>query len=376
MNNSELNRDNDQLVSTEEVSLEQSNVGNVSAAEHDKGSNNSIENRKGNSQRRILLICVLLAVLSVPILIVLTKTDKDSYEEEIVEEDVQASVMADIPKEYPRIYRYSDADKIYVADSLILNVTDITGVYEFDDANAIVCMIGYEIDGKEHRLFTLKLEADSLEKHYNQLLKYADDEDEPAIDSLYAFLGRNSHIDYVENGHYKGFVFVYDGCPDELEREWFSIGDYKIPIPETMYLSNDTSFGIKYNFMQKDPSEYARIQVKFDYDDYSYLASYFNNGRRLPWMEETSASIEIWQGMKEMGFEVLNIKGPDYIQIDGEIVMKVGFDRKEPFPTHVDVYSFYLPSKCTTITTSYRISEASEWKSAIEASIIMTKRIK
>lgn len=32
MNNSELNRDNDQLVSTEEVSLEQSNVGNVSAA--------------------------------------------------------------------------------------------------------------------------------------------------------------------------------------------------------------------------------------------------------------------------------------------------------------------------------------------------------
>ena len=237
-------------------------------------------------------------------------------------------------------------------------------------------MIGYEIEGREYRLFTLKVEADSLEKHYNQLLKYADDENVQAIDNLYAFLRRNCHIDYVENKHYKGFVFVYDGCPDELKREWFSIGDYKIPIPETMYLSNDQSFGIKYNFMQKDPSKYARIQVKFDYGDYSYPASYFNNGRRLPLMEEAEASVEIFKGMKEMGFEVMNISGPDYININEEIVMKVGFDRKDPFPTHVDIYSFYLPSKCTTITTSYRISDSKEWKSAIEASIRMIKRDK
>lgn len=371
------NQKDDKLISTEEVYLEQSNANSVSASENN-GKTDSPERKKNKDKSlgRILLLCALLVVIAIPVLIVLTKPSKGDKEETVVEVNTQIPSIVDIPKEYPRIYRYSDADNKYVPDSLELNVANITGVYSFDDPQAISCMIGYEIKGIEYRLFTLKVEADSIEKHTNQLKRYADDENEQAIDSLYAFLGRNSHIDYVENRHYKGFVFVYDGCPDALKREWFSIGDYNIPIPETMYLSNDTNFGIKYNFMQKDPAKYARIQVKFDYDDYSYPASYFNNGKRLPLMEETSASIEIWQGMKEMGFEVLNLKGPDYINIDGEIVMKVGFDRKDPFPTHVDIYSFYLPNKCTTITTSYRIAEAKEWKSAIEASIIMTRKKK
>lgn len=194
-------------------------------------------------------------------------------------------------------------------------------------------------------------------------------------------LSLQEKIDFLEsnyqtgNAKYNSQLGDFDSRTYNLEDfDWYVIEDYSIPIPNTMYLSNDTSFGIKYNFMQKDPSKYARIQVKFDYDDYSFFASYFNNGRKLPLMEETSVSIEIWQGMKEMGFEVLNLKGPDYINIDGEIVMKVGFDRKDPFPTHVDIYSFYLSNKCTTITTSYRVADAKEWKSIIEASIKGIKR--
>ena len=371
-NTNKVNRENEELVSTEEVSL----TSNVSPDEHDKEANDSKKDRKGKSLRGCLIVGALVIVVAFWVLVFLGNIEKRIVEEEMNEAKTQVLVSADVLKEYPRVYRYSDADNKYVADSLILNVVSITGVYDFDNPNSITCMIGYEIEGREYRLFTLKVEADSLEKHYNQLLKYADDENVQAIDNLYAFLRRNCHIDYVENKHYKGFVFVYDGCPDELKREWFSIGDYKIPIPETMYLSNNTNYGINYDFVSKDNSKYAEIQVKYVYDDFSYFSDILDKGGKIPKeVESDFVSLAVVGPMNQNHMDVKKVYDADYLNIDGKNVLHVGVDHSFPELRHVDYYYFFLQNKWLGITVSYRISEASEWKSSIEASIIMMKRI-
>lgn len=368
----DTNEMHDKLVSTEDVSL----TSNVSPNEHNKEDHMSKEKGdEGYSLRAVLWFCAIVIACAFIVLVFLAQTEKRVIEEKMEKANTQMSLSVDVHKEYPRIYRYSDADNKYVADSLLLNVEDITGVYDYDNPNSIFCMIGYEAKGEEYKLFTLKVEADSLEKHYNQLLKYADDENVPAIDNLYAFLRRNSHIDYVENKQYKGFVFVYDGCPDELKREWFTIGDYKIPIPETMCLRNNTNYGINYNFVSKDNSKYAEIQVKYVYNDFSYFSDILEKGGKIPWEVEIDfVNVAIVGPMNQNHMDVKKVYPTDYLIIDDKNVLHVGVDHSFPELRHVDYYYFFSKNKLLGITASYRISEENEWKSPIRASIIMMKR--
>lgn len=173
---------------------------------------------------------------------------------------------------------------------------------------------------------------------------------------------------------------LFEVIDDELERDQeldrYTIGDYSISIPETMFLSDDKDFDIKYNFKPKDDSKYARIQVKIEQDDYADIDEMLRNGERFCDEEVEYLYEYLMEELTSTGMNPKNLQGPHYIKIDGETSIHWECDRMKPTPTHVDSYSFYAPRKCVTITTSYRISEVEYWKKDLENAINGIRKVK
>ena len=387
MNNSELNRDNDQLVSTEEVSLEQSNVGNVSAAEHDKGSNNSIENRKGNSQRRILLICVLLAVLSIPILIVLTKTDKNNVAEEA--KPIDSSMFKN--KGLDRLRGWGDLSPGEREEYLKQNPSFAEKSWKQME---IIYANRQYIDRFGEAEFD-KYEKETRDRQYKESIvrQAAYDqfgEDTDLIKWLNG-LTLQEKIEFLETNYQASYNFenewqeiVFDSRTYDIDSyDWYTIENYTIPIPKTMYLKEDTCYNFKYLFVQKDPSKYSSISVNCHYGDYSWMANflsgqkrhYINEDKEMAHLREAAefrASFKDEARIMEAysqtkGMIMSNSKGPDFIDIGGQIVLHAEYDQTAVSPVnHVDTYSFYSPTTFMMVITNYPVTEANEWKDVLK----------
>ena len=77
------------------------------------------------------------------------------------------------------------------------------------------------------------------------------------------------------------------------------------------------------------------------------------------------------------GMDMTNCKGPDFVDIGGQMVIHAEYDQifKDPI-THVDTYSFYSPTKFVVVMTGYPVTESKESKVTFENVIRGIRRIK
>ena len=174
---------------------------------------------------------------------------------------------------------------------------------------------------------------------------------------------------------------------------WHTIEGYTIPIPKTMYLIVDTSFNLKYKFFQNDPSKNSSIIVNCHDGDYSEMSGFLDNLNRHYINEEKEIAhlkkivqfrVSFMDEAKQMaayshaqGMDMTNCKGPDFVDIGGQMVIHAEYDQifKDPI-THVDTYSFYSPTKFVVVMTGYPVTESKESKVTFENVIRGIRRIK
>lgn len=207
------------------------------------------------------------------------------------------------------------------------------------------------------------------------------------------FLESNYQVS-MNNFEYEWQEDSFESCVYDIESfDWYTIDDYTIPIPKTMYLNCDTSYGFKYQFFQKDPSKNSSIIVNCHDGDYSEMATFLKdlNHHYIKEDDEIAHLREIVQfrvsfmdEAKQMsvyshaqGRDMSNCKGPDFIDIGGQIVIHAEYDQvfKDPV-THVDTYSFYSPTKYMVVMTGCPVTEAKEWKPIMENAIKGIRKVK
>ena len=209
-------------------------------------------------------------------------------------------------------------------------------------------------------------------------------------------------IDFLESNYQASMNnFEYEWQKNDFESrvydtegfDWYTIGDYIIPIPKTMYLSGDTSFNLKYKFFQNDPSKNSSIIVNCHDGDYSEMATFLKdlNHHYIKEDDEIAHLREIVQfrvsfkdEAKQMsvyshaqGRDMSNCKGPDFIDIGGQIVIHAEYDQvfKDPV-THVDTYSFYSPTKYMVVMTGCPVTEEKDSKAELEKVVRGIRKIK
>lgn len=206
------------------------------------------------------------------------------------------------------------------------------------------------------------------------------------------FLETNCQASYNFENEWQEVVFD-SRAYDFDSYDWYSIEDYTIPIPKTMYLNGDTSCNFKYQFIQKDLSKHSSILVSCHYGDYSWMANFLNGQKRhyinedleIAHLRETvefrasfkdeARQMAAYSQMK--GMIMSNSKGPDFIDVGGQIVLHAEFEQTAVSPVnHVDTYSFYSPTTYMTVTTNYPVTETKEWKEALKGVIRGMRRIK
>lgn len=77
------------------------------------------------------------------------------------------------------------------------------------------------------------------------------------------------------------------------------------------------------------------------------------------------------------GRDMSNCKGPDFIDIGGQIVIHAEYDQvfKDPV-THVDTYSFYSPTKYMVVMTGCPVTEEKDSKAELEKVVRGIRKIK
>ena len=148
-------------------------------------------------------------------------------------------------------------------------------------------------------------------------------------------------IDFLESNYQASMNnFEYEWQKNDFESrvydtegfDWYTIGDYIIPIPKTMYLSGDTSFNLKYKFFQNDPSKNSSIIVNCHDGDYSEMATFLKdlnhhyiteNDEIVHLREIVQFRVSFKDEAKQMsvyshaqGRDMSNCKGPDFIVIE------------------------------------------------------------
>lgn len=198
----------------------------------------------------------------------------------------------------------------------------------------------------------------------------------------------------IDNYEYKWREKSFESAIYDIEEfTWYVVDNYSIPVPNTMYLSGDTSFNLKYKFFQNDLSKNSSIIVNCHDGDYSEMATFLNilNHHYIKEDDEIAHLREIAQfrvsfmdEAKQMsiyshsqGRDMSNYKGPDFVDIGGQIVIHAEYDQifKNPV-THVDTYSFYSPSKYVVVMTGYPVTEEKESKAELENVVRGIRRIK
>lgn len=209
-------------------------------------------------------------------------------------------------------------------------------------------------------------------------------------------------IDFLESNYQASMKnFEYEWQKNDFESrvydiegfDWYTIDDYTIPIPKTMYLSGDTSFNLKYKFFQNDPSKNSSIIVNCHEGDYSEMATFLKdlNHHYIKEDDEIAHLREIVQfrvsfmdEAKQMsvyshahGRDMSNCKGPDFIDIGGQIVIHAEYDQifRDPV-THVDTYSFYSPTKYMVVMTGCPFNEEKDSKAELEKVVRGIRKIK
>ena len=102
---------------------------------------------------------------------------------------------------------------------------------------------------------------------------------------------------------------------------------------------------------------------------------YINEDKEMAHLRETSefrASFKDEARIMEAysqtkGMIMSNSKGPDFIDIGGQIVLHAEYDQTAVSPVnHVDTYSFYSPTTFMMVITNYPVTEANEWKDVLK----------
>ncbi len=298
----EMNRENDKLVATEDVSLDQRNTSDV---ELGKTENNSEKIENGKFIKGILLFCVLLIVAAITVRLVLVEKINEDKNELQLEENCLDGVAVPFDIQTETLQN----GRSYV----VLKAVD----YASDGDSFKYLRTGSNMQNMRNALKN-KL---GLVENSEKLVALAFDENKGIAYRLFAPDFVDSITFYYEQEEVELIyrkVLEEDGCIySNLLQEnngygRFNVGNYSIPIPETMYLSNDTSFGIQYNFKQKDPSKYARIQVKTDYDDYVEIVEMLRKGERFQYEEEVFIREYLMEELATTGMNPKNFKGPHY----------------------------------------------------------------
>ena len=209
-------------------------------------------------------------------------------------------------------------------------------------------------------------------------------------------------IDFLESNYQTAMNnFEYEWQKNDFESrvydtesfDWYTIDDYTIPIPKTMYLSADTSYGFKYQFVQKKQPKYYSIMVSCHNGDFSWMSN-FLSGQKLHYIDagieikHLQEAVEFRASFKDearqmtvyshaKGMDMSNSKGPDFIDVGGQIVLHAEFDQTAMNPAnHVDTYTFYSPTKYMIVTTNYPVTVAKEWKIVMENVIRGIRKVK
>ncbi len=350
-------REPDNLISTEDVSLDQSNdVRNESMVENKDEKNN--KNRKNNGKYNFRILLFAFLIIFVVFVIVIKNNNVDKNEQS----DMSKGIVVPI---------------------------DIK-VEEKNDGRGFVVLraIDYATDGESFPFLksgkNMQEMKDALKSRIGlatEVITYAYNENKGIAYRLLSPNFMDSCTFYYENEevgeiYHRLFEVIDDELEKDQELDRYEIGDYSISIPETMFLSDAKDFDIKYNFKPKDDSKYARIQVKIYQDDYVDIVEMLRNGERFNDEEVEYLYEYLMEELTSTGANPRNLQGPHYIKIDNETSIHWEYDRMKPTPTHVDGYSFYAPRKCVTITTSYRISEEKYWKKDLENAIKGIRKVK
>lgn len=360
MNNEEIKRDYEEMIVVEDVSLEQSSNEMKESMESKKGNMNKNNKNNGLYYIGFILFSILLFVIAILIIVI----------------------------------KHNDVDKIEIEDNSKDIVVPIDlKLEEKDNGRGFVVLraIDFATDGESFPFLKSEKNKKQMQEALKgrigliegskELVAYAFDENKgieyrllsPNLKDSCSFYYEKEEVDEI---YHKLFEEIDDELEESRELDRYDIGDYSISIPETMYLSNDKSFEVEYNFKPKDNSKYARIQVKIDHDDYIEVNEMLRNGERFLEEEVEYLNEYLMEELTSTGMNPRNLQGPHYIKIDGETSIHWEYDRWKPTPTHVDSYSFYASRKCVTITTSYRISEEEYWKKDLENAIKGIRKVK
>ena len=115
---------------------------------------------------------------------------------------------------------YTFEEYYYQADIMPFELDSVLSMYKQDTLNTV---IQYAYNDTIYDLYTSLVEADYL-RTYIDLLYYYEDllnvqqpelirEVEDSIDELKSNILRNSHIEYIDNEFFNGYIWIYDGCP-------------------------------------------------------------------------------------------------------------------------------------------------------------------
>lgn len=356
----EMKREQDNLISIENVSLDQSDdVRNESMVERKDEKYNKNRKNDGKYYFRSLSFSAFLIIFVVLVLVIVIKNN-----------NVDKNEQSDMSK------------------GIVIPI-DIK-IEEKNDGRGFVVLraIDYATDGESFPFLKSKKNMQEMKDALKSriglaegAITYAYNENKGIAYRLLSPNFMDSCTFYYEKEEV-GEIYhrLFEVIDDELEKgqelDRYEIGDYSISIPETMFLSDDKDFDIKYNFKPKDDSKYARIQVKIEQDDYADIDEMLRNGERFCDEEVEYLYEYLMEELTSTGLNPRNLQGPHYIKIGGETSIHWECDRMKPTPTHVDSYSFYAPRKCVTITTSYRISEEKYWKKDLENAIKGIRKVK
>lgn len=350
-----MNKEHDNSIVTEDVPLDQSNdVRNKSMVENEDEN----RNKKKKSKRYVRIFLFTAFIVMFTVLVVLSKNN-----------GVDKSELQEMSKGVVVPIGVAE-EKVEKNDFVVLRAID------------------YATDGESFPFLksgkNMQEMKDALKGRIgiaNEIITYAYNENKGIAYRLLSPNFMDSCTFYYDKEEV-GEIYhrLFEVIDDELERDQeldrYSIGDYSISIPETMFLSDDKDFDIKYNFKPKDDSKYARIQVKIYQDDYVDIDEMLRNGERFYDEEVEYLKEYLMEELASTGANPKNLQGPHYIKIGGETSIHWEYDRMKPTPTHVESYSIYEPRRCMTITTSYRISEKEYWKKDLENAIKGIRKVK
>ena len=115
---------------------------------------------------------------------------------------------------------YTFKEYYYQADIMPFELDSVLSMYEQDTLNIV---IQYTYNDTIYDLYTSLIEADYLRTYIDQLYYYEDllnvqqpelvREVEDSIDELKSNILCNSHIEYIDNEFFNGYIWIYDGCP-------------------------------------------------------------------------------------------------------------------------------------------------------------------